>query len=413
MIPRRMRTPSRVLAIGNAYPPHQLGGYEIIWRGVMRQLRAEGHAVRILTTEYRRPGARPGEPEDPDVHRELDWYWREHEWRSLSPLARLRLERHNAAVLDRHLSEFRPDAITWWPVGGLSLGLIERARRRGIPAVLFVLDYWLSYGPEHDLWMRMWARLRPAGAVAERVTGLPTQVRYATAGRWVFCSRIARDHALASPARIADGAILSPGVADSFRLVGRESQPPEWSWRLLYVGRVVPQKGVVTAIEALALLPEQATLTIVGDGDREYRSLLERTAAGLGVAHRIEFERARAHEELVSVYRDADAVVFPVEWDEPWGLVPLEAMALGRPVVATGRGGSGEYLDHERNALLFAPGDAAGLADALRALASDPTLRARLRDGGYETAGRQGEEAFNRQAAAEILAAASRPGEHE
>lgn len=412
MIPRRMRTPVRVLAIGNAYPPHHLGGYEIIWRGVMRRLRAEGHTARILTTDHARQGARPAEAEDPDVHRELDWYWREHEWRSLSPLARLRLERHNAAALDRHLSEFRPDVITWWPVGGLSMGLIERARRSGIPAVLFVLDYWLSYGPERDLWMRMWTRLRPAGAVAERLTGLPTGVEYAAAGRWVFCSRIARDHALASPARITNGAILSPGVADSFRLLEREVQTAEWSWRLLYVGRVVPQKGVVTAIEALALLPAQATLAIVGEGDREYRALLEQTAARLGVGPRVKFESPRAHEELVSVYRGADAVVFPVQWDEPWGLVPLESMALGRPVVATGRGGSGEYLVHEHNALLFAPGDASGLASALRALADDRALRERLREGGYETAARHSEDGFNCRAAAEILEAASRPGEH-
>jgi glycogen synthase len=406
-----MRTPTRVLAIGNAYPPHHLGGYEIIWRGVMRELRAEGHTPRILTTDYRRRGALPSEPEDPDVHRELDWYWREHEWRSLGPGARLRLERHNAAVLDRHLEEFRPEVITWWPVGGLSLGLIERARRRGVPAVLFVLDYWLSYGPEHDLWMRMWARRRPAGIVVERLTGLPTRVGYATAGRWIFCSRITRDHALASPAHIADGAILSPGVAGSF-VRGQEPELGPWSWRLLYVGRVVPQKGVVTAIEALALLPAQATLTIVGEGDREYRSLLEQTAARLGVVPRVSFEPPRAHDELVSVYRGADAVIFPVQWDEPWGLVPLEAMALGRPVVATGRGGSGEYLVDQHNALLFEPGDAAGLARALRALAGDHALRARLRRAGYETAAGHGEDAFNRRAAAEILAAASMPGEH-
>jgi glycogen synthase len=68
--------------------------------------------------------------------------------------------------------------------------------------------------------------------------------------------------------------------------------------------------------------------------------------------------------------------------------VPLEAMGRGRPVVATGRGGSGEYLRDGENCVLFAAGDAEGLASALSRLAADPALRARLRDGGLATAER-------------------------
>lgn len=407
MIPRRMSTPTRVLAVGNAYPPHQLGGYELVWRGVMRSLRADGHLGRVLTTDFHRSDVGQHELEDPDVHRELDWYWREHEWRALSPAATLRLERHNAAVLDRHLDQFRPDVITWWPVGGLSLGLVERARRAGIPAVVFAHDYWLSYGPERDLWMRMWSHAGPVRAVVERLTGLPTRVDFAGAGRWLFCSRSVRDHAFAVGAGVNDGAIVSPGIADSFLRSAREPEPPAWRWRLLYVGRVVEQKGVATAIDVLPLLPDEATLTIVGDGDQSYRALLERLAARLGVGDRVRFEPSRGHEDLIPVYRHADAVIFPVQWNEPWGLVPLEAMALGRPVVATGRGGSGEYLAHARNSLLFEPGDAGGLANVLRSLADDQDLRERLVSGGYETAASHSEDEFNRLARAEILRAAA------
>ncbi len=401
--------PTRVLAVGNAYPPHHLGGYEIVWRGVMRDLRAHGHHARVLTTQYRRSDVARNELEDPDVHRELDWYWREHEWRALSPLGRLRLERHNAAVFDRHLDQLRPNVITWWPVGGLSLGLIERARRAGVPSVLFVHDYWPTYGPERDLWMRMWNRAWPARSWAERLSGLPTRVDYGSAGRWLFCSRAVRDDTLATSVAITDSAVISPGIASSFLTSARDAEVPEWRWRLLYVGRVVAQKGVASAIEALAILPDEATLTIVGDGDRSYHGFLDRLAARLGLSERVRFEPPRAHESLIAVYRSADAVLFPVRWHEPWGLVPLEAMALGRPVVATGRGGSGEYLAHGRNSLLFEPGDAAGLADALRSLAADPTLRERLRECGYETAAAHSEDAFNQQAASEILRAAN-PG---
>jgi len=105
----------------------------------MGHLRRNGHPVRILATDYRSALVGSAAPEEPDVHRELDWYWRGHEWRRLSVRDRVRLERHNAGVLDRHLAEFRPHVVAWWPLGGMSLALIERVRRRGVPAVLFVL----------------------------------------------------------------------------------------------------------------------------------------------------------------------------------------------------------------------------------------------------------------------------------
>jgi glycosyltransferase involved in cell wall biosynthesis len=408
MIPRRMAEPLRVLALGNVYPPHHLGGYEIIWRGAMRHLRDEGHRARILTTDFRRPEVGPNVPEDPDVHRELDWYWRDHRWRSLGPVARLRLEQRNAEIFDRHLDEFRPDVVTWWPVGGLSLGLIERARRTGVPSLFFLLDPWLGYGPERDLWNRTWSRLGPAARLADRLTGLPTRVDYSGAGRWVFCSHAMREQALADGLRAGDSTILSPGVDSSYLEAAPDPEPPPWRWRLLYLGRVVEQKGVATAIESLALLPAQATLRIVGDGDERYRRGLEELAARLKVSGQVTFEPQRPREELHDVYRDADAVVFPVEWPEPWGLIPLEAMALGRPVIATGRGGSGEYLEGGGNALLFRAGHAAGLAAAVRALATDPDLRGRLRRAGRETAERHGEDTFDRGALAAMLRAAGR-----
>jgi glycosyltransferase involved in cell wall biosynthesis len=91
------------------------------------------------------------------------------------------------------------------------------------------------------------------------------------------------------------------------------------------------------------------------------------------------------------VYERTDAVLFPVTWHEPWGLVPLEAMAVGRPVVATGTGGSGEYLVDGENALLVPPGDARALATAVERLRDDPGLRERLVAAGCRTAAEHGE----------------------
>jgi glycosyltransferase involved in cell wall biosynthesis len=149
-------------------------------------------------------------------------------------------------------------------------------------------------------------------------------------------------------------------------------------------------------VEALALLPEVATLVIQGSGgDDAYLRLLHERADELGVLERVRFS-TEPRERLPGVYGEADVLLFPVQWDEPWGLVPLEAMAIGRPVVATGTGGSREYLEHARNCLVYEPRDSAqALAASVQRLANDPTLRERLRTEGFVTAAVHTENAYN------------------
>jgi D-inositol-3-phosphate glycosyltransferase len=136
----------------------------------------------------------------------------------------------------------------------------------------------------------------------------------------------------------------------------------------------------------------------VGDGDEAYREELRAIARAHGCADRVDLEPGRDRAGILQAYAEADAVLFPVEWDEPWGLVPLEAMGRGRPVVATGRGGSGEYLRDTENCLLFEAGDPQDLASKVRRLAEDPDLRARLRERGFATAAAHSEDAFNAEA---------------
>src|SRR5690348_4710410 len=117
------------------YPPHHLGGYELVWHGSVRALRAAGHEVRVLTTDFRLDGT--GEDEDSDVHRDLQWYWRDHQFPRLRRHARARLERRNAAALARNLDAFAPDVVAWWSMGGMSLSLISQVARAGLPAAAF------------------------------------------------------------------------------------------------------------------------------------------------------------------------------------------------------------------------------------------------------------------------------------
>jgi glycogen(starch) synthase len=388
--------PLRVLSIGNLYPPHYAGGYELMWRSWVEHARGAGHVVRVLASDER-TGA--SGPDDPDVHRELQRYWSGGGPRRLGAHERLRLERANAATLRRHLDAFRPDVVAWWGMGGMALSIVEQVRRAGLPAVAFVMDDWLTYQPPGDAWLRVFARRPRLGRVVERLTGIPTRVDFAAAATYVFVSETLRRQGPPLPRT----AVEPSGVEDAFV----DPRPPRpWSWRLLSVGRIDPRKGIATAIEALVELPE-ATLTIAGSGPEALLAELRALAERLGVAARVEFVGAVARAELPALYEAHDAVVFPVIWEEPWGLVPLEGMALGRPVVASGRGGSSEYLRDGENCLLHEAEDPASLAAAVRRLAADEALRERLLAGGLHAASHYTESRFDEAAQAQLLAAMS------
>ena len=378
--------------MGNRYPPWSLGGYEAVWSTSVARLREHGHHVRVLTTRPD-PSDRPAGAIPDAVHRELGWYWRSHRFPPLSPPAVVALERGNARVLRRHLAQFAPDAVVWWAMGGMSLSLLEQVRRAGVPAAGAVGDEWMVYGPRVDRWSASWrGAARPVAGVAERLVGVPARLHLDQAAHWAFNSRHLLDAVRADGWTLPGAEILPPGV--DLRAFAASERGP-WRWRLLYCGRLDPRKGIATAVEALPALPEEAVLRIHGDGEAGYRDELRRLAERLGVAGRVRFTSG-PHEEVPTAYAAADAVLFPVTWREPWGLVPLEAMAVGRPVAASrSGGGAAEYLEDGRNCLQFDAGDPRGLVEALRRLAADAGLRRELVAGGRATAARYSADAFH------------------
>jgi glycogen synthase len=383
------------------YPPHHLGGYELMWRSAMAYLRERGHEVRVLTTDYRSPDPDPTIPEDPDVHRDLRWYWREHDFPRLRPRERFALERHNLAALDRHLRGFEPSVVSWWAMGGMSLSLVERVRRLGRPAVGVVVDEWFVYGPRVDAWQRAMRRLGLLAPIVSRLSRVPVITDLGAAAEWIFVSEMVARSARAVGWTLGPSEIAHAGI-DPSRFPRAPSRP--WEGRLLYLGRIDRRKGIAVVVRALAKLPD-AVLEIVGGGDETHESELRELVATLGLEPRVRFSRLD-RDAVAGAYAAADAVLFPVLWEEPWGLVPLEAMSVGRPVVATGTGGSGEYLTDGENCLIYRPRDDPGaLAAAIRRLAHDASLRERLRNGGFATAEKFTESAFNEAVAARLVGA--------
>lgn len=160
---------------------------------------------------------------------------------------------------------------------------------------------------------------------------------------------------LENRARHRDGARDEVGLGDATRA-------------LLFVGSGFDRKGLGTAIRALAALADSPScLLVVGKGDTErYRAL----AGELHVADRIVWLGAR--EDIDRWYAAADVLVLPARY-EPFGNVHLEALASGLPVVTSTRAGGAEIIDEGTTGAVREPEDAAGIADAIRLLATRPS----------------------------------------
>ncbi len=145
-----------------------------------------------------------------------------------------------------------------------------------------------------------------------------------------------------------------------------------------YVGRLVPEKGVDLLLDALAGLPDQVRLVIVGAGSM--RDELQRMAARLGIAARVEFRPAVPSVHMPSVYAGLDILVLPSRsrpnWKEQFGRVLIEAMACQVPVVGSTCGEIPNVIGDA--GLVFQEGDARALQEQLQALLAKPEWRADL-----------------------------------
>lgn len=181
----------------------------------------------------------------------------------------------------------------------------------------------------------------------------------------------------------ATAQIVPCGVElEHFRPFGPLSLPPglpavrPGHHRLLSIGRLVERKGVDTVIEALAGLPD-THLVIAGGpsatalGADPEANRLHGLARQLGVADRVHLLGRVSRTQLPSLLRWSDVVV-ATPWYEPFGMVPLEAMACSRPVVASAVGGILDTVVPGVTGMLVPPRDPAALTEVLRVLLADP-----------------------------------------
>lgn len=376
----------RILVLSNLYPPRVLGGYELVCEGVVEHLRRAGHRVQVLTAA--------GEPirGQGHVRRALSLYIDGGAPKEPHPAPRFRREVADHRAL--RAMDGWDVALVFHPVG-IAKSLLTALHERG-PVGYVLGDVWPAWDLADDTWL---GRLHPEGppgtpsrgvrrlrypslvaralAPLARRLGVPTEWPdlFAEGHWWANSQWTLAQLTERKGLPLADPRVIRHGIPlDEFPQ--RAAEPG--GRRLLYVGRISPQKGVDVALAALGRLPG-AELTLVGAPDPEY-------AAGLSLPDAAELRGPVQRARLAEIYAAHDVVLFPVLWNEPLGLVPLEAMAVGVPVVATGTGGSSEYLVHERNCLLVEPGDPDALAAAADRVLADDGLRRTLVAHGRETA---------------------------
>lgn len=366
--------------MSNLYPPHYIGGYEIGCQEAVEGLRGRGYEVFVLTSDY---GL--GSPTEEDgVYRWLDC---ELSWPQLPRfhyLPRLAAkERRNQKAFLEAVRRIGPDLVYAWNLASISISIAFLAQRLNIPVAYFAFDEWLASW-DMDPWYAAWNR--PRHPLAKAVQSAARRV--IAAGNHIpsgqldlsgaqFASEFLKQSALHRQRLVHSAPVIHWGVATDRFCFRERSGPP---CRLLYVGQVVPHKGLHTLVGALAHLlrssrPPAVTLTIVGGTHTpSYYAEVQNRVRSSGLAEQVRFYQKIPRTALPDVYDAHDVLVFPSIWNEPFGLTQIEAMAAGMPVIGTATGGSAEILSHGVNGLVFSPGDEIECAEQVARLVADPAL---------------------------------------
>jgi len=348
----------RLLLLNYEYPPIG-GGAGNATANMARELAGLGHRVRVVTAAF---GGQPRRQvvdgyelvRLPAVRRHAD---------HCSPLEMLTFLASAGVALPAMQRDFRADAcIAFFGIPcGPAAWLLKLLC--GVPYIVSLRGGDVPGFQPYDL------------AGYHRVTGPLIRFLWRGAAHVVANSQglaaLARQSAGQTPIR------MIPNGVDTARFTPAESREEGGPVRLVFVGRVVHQKGLDVLLSALAKLPSEAdyALTIVGDGP--LRGALTEQAASLGVLPRLRFAGWAGREEMPELLRRADLFVFPSR-DEGMPNAVLEAMAAGLPVVATRISGNEEVVADGETGLLVPPDDPDALAGALAGLLADAALRRQL-----------------------------------
>ncbi|HEX2778507.1 MAG TPA: glycosyltransferase family 1 protein [Gemmatimonadaceae bacterium] len=355
----------RILFCTDTYPP-QVNGVSVVTALSVAGLRARGWKVGVVAPRYPASAPNPFSGAQPGAGLEDELTTLANAGFPLYP--DIRIAAPNYPAVAGAIRRFEPDIVhceTEFVIG--RLGQIAAARA-GIP---LTTSYHTDFSRYTESYGVPWLR-RTVSRYIGRFHG--------RARRTFTPSAPAREDVMRMGARDVevwgrgvDGAIFNPKLRSA---VLREAYGFSNAFTFVHVGRLAAEKGVETILDAYAIargaLPEGAVhLVIAGIGpcEEELRARAPRGVTFLGYLDR--------RTLLPRLYASADAFVFS-SLTETLGLVVLEAMSCGLPVIATPAGGVADHLRDGENGIAFPPNDARAMASAMVRLAMDRRLATRL-----------------------------------
>lgn len=378
----------RILFISGLYPPFAKGGAELSTALTAQALARRGHEITILTEGEKKleehiEGVRVQRYPFGLTKKVL------FEGRQAQRLAR-RFSQSNLRLSEFdviHAHDFR---------SGLALSKISHPRRcfthRDYAAVCGTTNNVLSSGERctcslRDIWQcrrvqevsglrrfaRMWQFWHNTAPRGKMLAQIPNHIFISHAEqhelehhpRWISVTSGAQAHRKVIYNPVPENYLTEPR---------REGT----AGRVMYIGRVEEYKGVWLLLKAwrgvIRRIPH-AHLTIVGEGAQ--KGEYERWAATHGLSHNLTFRGRIPWQRVMSLYDEAEIIVSPHVWVEPFGRSVVEALARGKIVVAANRGGPAELIQDGRNGMLFSWNLESALAERLCDALSLPRLRAR------------------------------------
>jgi len=370
----------RVLQVSNLYPPYWLGGYERIACWAAEGLRTRGMEVDVLT------GRGPALDGRPEIHPRLDLDLQEvvsaqlgdgiafpHGW--AEGIRRHVFSGTSFAACRQLIRRRRPGLLSFWNPAFVTFSPLLAARLRGVPAVVHLSDVAANVfrNPHTPAFPPL--GLPAARAAVDALLRLARPVRYVVPSRFLKQRVVSREGLPEDRVEVLHWPI-APDVASDAPVPPRRTRA-----RVLFVGALIPEKGpdvLIRAVRSARRRSGDLQLALAGGGPAAYVAELKSLAAG----EPIRFLGRLDRPGILRAYAEHDVLAFPSRWDEPFGLVPLEAMAAGLPVVATSTGGTPEVIVHESTGLLVPPDDPEALSSALLRLREQPALAARLAERG-------------------------------
>lgn len=384
----------RILFLSNYYPPRHFGGYEELCQDVAIGLRDCGHQVTILTSRHAVDLGKADN--DPQVIRSL-----ESEVAVGDPLAtprlifgRSRRETRNRLRLNQVLERTQPDVAMVWGMWNLSPDLGRCLEEHfGQRLLYYVADDWptlpaavvqhlhaLSINPVSMLAKSALARFLPRSN--SRLASSLQMSHVACVSGAV--RRILAD----ADIRVGEIEVIHNGInIDQFKIPATVTPPPNSPLRLILIGRLTAEKGVLIAVQAFVQslsAGHELSLSLVGDISSETRSRVLKILNAAGVADSVHWIDRQPRSAIAGILADHHVLLVPSQGTDALPRTAQEGMAMGLAVVASRLGGIPELIDDGLTGLLVPPGDCNALATAIGRLASDDDFRRQLAESGRQ-----------------------------